>query len=101
MAQESYVGVAPDASGKKIRNLSAYALQSDGTIALVQMQVVALVDAITGLPVSVDSASAFEQMLTLMRQQTALLQTLVVELTDIDPTDDLTDELDEIIEGVA
>lgn len=44
MAQDSYVQVAPDSTGKKIRNIQASILQPDGSVAIVQMQVVSLVD---------------------------------------------------------
>jgi len=99
MSQESSIQIAPDSTGKKVRNLSVYAQQPDGTVALVQMQVVSIVDA-SGTPVSLDRASDFEQLLDLTRRQNDLLQMLVTELTDIDPTDDMSDETEELIEGV-
>jgi hypothetical protein len=43
-ADESYIQVAPDGSGKKVRNLQLDVLQPDGTMATVQMQVVSIVD---------------------------------------------------------
>ena len=99
MSQESSIQVAPDSTGKKVRNLSVYAQQSDGTVALVQMQVVSIVDA-SGTPVSLDRASDFEQLLALTRRHNDLLQMLVTELTDIDPTDDSSDDTEDIMEGV-
>lgn len=44
MGQDTYVGVAPDGTGKKIRNLSMQVQQADGTISTVQVQVVSMVD---------------------------------------------------------
>ena len=41
---ESYVGVAADGAGKKIRNLQITTLQADGSLLTVQMQVVAIGD---------------------------------------------------------
>ena len=40
MAQDSFVQVAPDGAGKKIRNVQMDMLQADGTIATVQVQIV-------------------------------------------------------------
>jgi hypothetical protein len=51
---ESYVGVAPDSTGKKVRNLQLTLLEADGTIATVQMQVVALAD-VEGNPISLQT----------------------------------------------
>ena len=51
MADASYVQVAPDSSGKKIRNLQLEVLQADGTFATVQMQVITIADA-EGRPIS-------------------------------------------------
>lgn len=42
---ETFIGVAPDSTGKKVRNLQIAALQADGTVATVMMQVVSIVDA--------------------------------------------------------
>jgi ribonuclease PH len=44
MAQESVVQVAPDSTGKKIRNIQLDVVQPDGSIASVQMQVVVVAD---------------------------------------------------------
>jgi hypothetical protein len=41
---ESFVQVAPDSTGKKIRNLQVSLLQADGSVATVQMQVIAIAD---------------------------------------------------------
>ena len=42
---EGFVEVAPDSTGKQIRNLTATVVQPDGTYATVYMQVVSIVDA--------------------------------------------------------
>ena len=44
MADEGVVQVAPDSTGKRIRNLSMQVLQTDGTLQTVYMQVVSIVD---------------------------------------------------------
>lgn len=44
MAVESFVTVAPDSSGKSIRNIQADVLQPDGTTKTVQMQCTTIVD---------------------------------------------------------
>lgn len=49
-AAESFVQVAPDSSGKKIRNLQVEVVQPDGSVATVQIQVVTMVDG-DGTPV--------------------------------------------------
>ena len=54
MPDDTYVQVAPDSSGKKIRNLSMQVIQSDGTVATVYMQVVSVVDDL-GNPISLDN----------------------------------------------
>ena len=45
MSNESFVQVAPDSTGKKIRNVLVYALQADGSMAPVQMQAIQIMDA--------------------------------------------------------
>ena len=100
MSQESYVQVAPDSTGKKVRNLSVYAQQPDGTVALVQMQIVSIVDA-SGVPVALDQTSAFEQLLALHRRTNDLLEMVVEELTGLDLMDDLSDVTEENVEGVV
>jgi len=44
MADEAYVQVAPDSSGKKVRNLQVTTVDSTGTQNTVEMQVVAIAD---------------------------------------------------------
>lgn len=45
MSQEGYVQVAPDSTGKKIRNLELLVYQPDGTAETVEAQVVTLMSA--------------------------------------------------------
>lgn len=54
MADESFIGVAPDASGKKVRNLALDVLQPDGTTVTVQMQIIAIADE-NGRPFNIGS----------------------------------------------
>jgi hypothetical protein len=51
VADESFVQVAADSTGKRIRNLSIQAVQEDGSIVTVQMQVVQIADE-NGNPIS-------------------------------------------------
>ena len=44
MADESYVQIEPESTGKKIRNLKMTVLQEDGTTADVYCQVISIVD---------------------------------------------------------
>lgn len=50
--QDSYVQVAPDSTGKRIRNVTFQALQADGTVITVQQQVIGLVN-VDGVPVDI------------------------------------------------
>jgi hypothetical protein len=45
MSDASYVQVAPDSTGKKIRNLQLNVVQPDGSTSVVQMQVISIADA--------------------------------------------------------
>jgi len=63
LADESYVQVLPDSSGKKIRNLSLSVVQPDGTTSTVLMQVVAIVDE-AGKPYSLAHAMPTEDQST-------------------------------------
>ena len=80
---DTYVQVAPDSTGKKIRNLSLDILQADGTIATVYMQVVAIANS-DGTPVNLDMISVLEEMLVELRQIRLGMQLL----TDDDLDDD-------------
>jgi hypothetical protein len=67
MPDDTYVQVAPDSSGKKIRNLSMQVLQSDGTVATVYMQVVSIVDEL-GNPVSLDNTEVLTGILVELKR---------------------------------
>ena len=58
--QEAIVQVAPDSTGKKIRNLQIQILQSDGSFATVLMQVVAITDE-NGNPVDLTEEDDWRQ----------------------------------------
>lgn len=74
---DAYVQVAADGSGKKIRNISACVLQSDGTLATVYMQVTSIVDE-KGNAVSFSSdLDLQQQMLDEMRAVRIGIQMLV------------------------
>ncbi len=59
---DTYVRVAPDSSGKKIRNLSVDLLQADGSVATVMMQVVSLATT-DGRPVNLDNLELLNDIL--------------------------------------
>lgn len=64
---ESYVQVAADGSGKKIRNIAAEVVQEDGSTATVYMQVVSLKDEFgnsiaIGNPMAVSDQGANEKL---------------------------------------
>jgi hypothetical protein len=68
---ESYVQVAPDSTGKKIRNLQMDVLQPDGTTATVQMQVTSLVD-MDGRATDFGISETNHLLHALLREMTAL-----------------------------
>lgn len=76
MSGESVVQVAPDSTGKKIRNLQLTVLQSDGTTAVVQMQVVSLADQ-DGNLLELGTADQLASLILIGQQQRYLLQMLV------------------------
>lgn len=75
---ESYVQVAPNSTGEKIRNVSLDVLQPDGTVATVLMQVVVPVDR-DGF--AMDS-SANLAMLTSIRNELRALRLLYAAATN-------------------
>lgn len=74
-AAEQYIQVAADADGKKVRNLELDILQPDGTVATVEMQVVAIAGA-DGRIISSDYASVFNSILEELRRIRLGLQLL-------------------------
>lgn len=81
MAEESYVQLPADSTGKKVRNLQATVIQSDGSTARVQMQVVSLVDS-EGRPVNMHLHEQLEELVRIGRQQRFLLKMLLSETLD-------------------
>jgi len=81
MAAESFVAVAPDSTGKKIRNLAIDVLQPDGTTTTVQMQVTNICDE-NGRPYSPENAFPVDDNQTheLLAELVALLHTLILKL---------------------
>ncbi len=80
MSQEGYVQVAPDSTGKKIRNLELQVYQPDGTAATVEVQVVTLMDAEGRLlsPMAVEEDRCWrQQMLDALGEIVQLLQCLM------------------------
>jgi hypothetical protein len=75
-AAEQYVQVAADSTGKKIRNLELSVLQPDGTIATVEMQVVAIASP-DGALLHLDQAALLTEILLELRRVRMGLQLLV------------------------
>ena len=99
MAKESLIQVAADGVGKKVRNLSAYVIQSDDSVALVQMQVVALADE-TGKLIDLDFSNRLEELVRIGRQQRFLLRLLLMQVGTNDSElsdDDLSAAADRFI----
>lgn len=66
MSAESYVQVAPDSTGKQIRNLSLTVQATDGTFSTRQMQVVAIANS-DGTPVTFSDDIQQQMLLELQR----------------------------------
>ena len=81
MAQDSYVQLPADSTGKKVRNIQATVIQGDGSTSVVQMQVVSLVDS-DGKAVNLDLYEQLEHLIRIGRQQRFLLRMLVNETLD-------------------
>jgi len=73
VADESYVQVAPNSTGPKIRNLQLNVLQPDGTTATVQMQVVSIVD-LDGRATNFGANETIDLLRSLLRELTTLRQ---------------------------
>lgn len=71
MAEESLVQVATDGAGKKVRTLSLSVVQPDGTLASVQMQVVAIVDQ-EGRAIDFGASETQRLLRALLNEMTAL-----------------------------
>jgi len=80
MANESYVGVAVDGAGKKIRNISVDRVQSDGTVQTVQMQVVGITDPEGNLITVETERTLLRSIYREQRVQTELLMKLLVAI---------------------
>jgi len=77
MPRASLVQVAPDSTGKKISNLQMEVLQTDGSIATVQLQIISIADE-NGNPMRVvESQDVAQQMLDEMRATRIGMQMLV------------------------
>lgn len=68
---DSFVQVAPDSTGKKVRNLQMDVLQPDGTVATVQMQVISVVD-MEGRAVDFGAQEVCSLLRSQLREMTAL-----------------------------
>ena len=97
MADEAVVQVAPDSTGKKIRNLAVYALQADGTLAQVHMQVTGLVDPDGKLIDLSPAPILLEELVELQRDTHTLLARLLGEDIEEEARDDDGPELGRIL----
>ena len=79
MATETNVQIEVPRTGQKIRNLSASVVQSDGTIATVLMQVVALADD-QGNLINLDTRAQLDDLLLVAKEIRGALLLLANEL---------------------
>jgi hypothetical protein len=70
LEREQYVQVAPDSTGKKVRNCEITAIQQDGSIATVEMQVISIART-DGTPVDLDGR--WDELIALVRTTNRLL----------------------------
>jgi hypothetical protein len=75
-AVESFVQIAPDSTGKKMRNLQMEILQPDGTTSIVQMEVITICDQ-NGVIIDFDEAEWRMEVLEQLRLQTDLLMQML------------------------
>lgn len=76
MPNETYVQVAPDGAGKKIRNLEVQTFQEDGTFTTVLLQVVSMADEFGNPVFFADQADWQVQLLNEMRAVRLCLEAL-------------------------
>lgn len=79
--KETYVQVAPNSTGSKIRNVEILTQQSDGTTALVEMQVVGMAGR-DGYLLDLDIRETIQDLVEVQKGVRALLLLLVNEMTD-------------------
>jgi len=96
---ESFAQVVPDAGGKRVRMLAITALEPDGTMQTVYMQVAAIIDPISGIPIDVQAGVDFnKQVLRLLRALVKGQQIIADFCAPAGATEDLLDD-DAEIEG--
>ena len=88
---ETFVQVAADGSGKKIRNVSIQTVQADGTLATTYMQVVNIFDEFGNRVNHVDRESWQAQMLDETRAIRIALQTMWDAGTQLKERDNFLD----------
>lgn len=81
MVNDTFIQVATDGAGKKVRNLSVPVLQSDGTLSTAYMQVTALAKS-DGTLMDLDIKTTLESLLLVAKQQRMLLLLLVNAVTN-------------------
>jgi len=89
MSDASFVQVAPDSTGKKIRNLQLNVVQSDGSTSTVQMQVISIADANGNLMdvavvagsamLSMSDSRVLEQLTDINKSLSALVHMMAME----------------------
>lgn len=78
---DTYVQLAADGTGKKVRNISVPVLQADGSVATTYLQVTTLADS-EGALLDLDIKGTMEELLMVAKQQRMLLLMLVNAMTN-------------------
>lgn len=92
---EGFIAIAPDSSGKSVRNVQIVALEADGTQRTTYQQVVSIADATTGQPLDLADYDAWRTDVT--RLLRAVVRGLAAVSTQTEVTEDeLLEETDDL-----
>ena len=83
---ESFVQVAIDGSGKRVRNVAITAIQADGTTQVVYQQAVSIVDATTGQPFDLMGDAQWKSDVTQLLRAVVRGLAILAEVTEEDLT---------------
>jgi len=79
--KETYVQVAPDSTGAKVRNVEILTNQADGTTALVEMQIIGIAGR-DGIMLDLDLRDTLTELVQVQKGVRAVLLLLYNEMTD-------------------
>ena len=82
LAVDGYVQTNADGVGKRVRNVTLYALQADGSIQTVYQQVVAIADAATGQPLDIVDEAAWRGDVTMLLRGVVRGLAILAETTE-------------------